>query len=119
MSVISAGSCLKEGQYIKSGNGYSAVMQKDGNFVLYSSGHWVSKNALWSSQTCGKGIGPFCLSMQKDGNLVIYDRNGTPTWASNTCNKGAYGHWLVMQKDGNLVLYDGKHKCTWASGTHR
>ena len=52
MSVISAGSCLKEGQYIKSGNGYSAVMQKDGNFVLYSSGHWVPKNALWSSQTC-------------------------------------------------------------------
>jgi hypothetical protein len=48
-------------------------MQNDGNFVLYVGNHWVHTNAVWSSNTYGKGKGPYQLIMQGDGNLVIYD----------------------------------------------
>ena len=94
-------------------------MQGDGNFVLYVSRHWIAKNALWSSGTCGRGTGPYRLVMQDDGNLVVYDTYGVATWASDTCRKGSKPHRLIMQDDGNLVVYDGGSAPTWASGTCR
>jgi len=64
------------------GNGYRrAIMQDDGNFVIYDS----SKTALWNSGTHGKGKAPYRLVLQKDGNLVIYDGNNKGIWSSNTC----------------------------------
>ena len=104
----------------------SAVMQGDGNFVIYKQG-----KALWSSNT--GGFKNSQLRLQDDSNLVIY-QNGRAVWSSN----GGYrGHildqgqslntsgWLrspngqyamYMQGDGNLVNYkDGK--ATWSSGT--
>jgi hypothetical protein len=55
-----------------------AVMQGDGNFVVYNS----SGTPLWSSGTDGNS-GAF-LSVQSDGNLVVYSSfvNGV-LWASN------------------------------------
>jgi hypothetical protein len=57
-----------------------ALMQDDGNFVLYTSGG----TAVWSSVTGGIGCGAY-LAVQNDGNLVVYDGSGTAHWASNTC----------------------------------
>ena len=34
---------------------YFAKVQEDGNFVVYVSGHHVAKNAIWSSESYGKG----------------------------------------------------------------
>ena len=111
---------LTEGQYLSSPNDcYFAVMQGDGNFVLYVSKHFHQKNALWSSNTFGKGSKPYKLVMQSDNNLVIYDGFGTATWASNTYKKGTVGAKLYMQSDGNLVIYDGDTKPIWDSGTCR
>lgn len=59
-------------------SGNRAIMQDDGNFVLYDS----SNNALWSSGTWDNP-GAY-LAVQNDGNVVVYD-NSTPLWASNTC----------------------------------
>ena len=51
-----------------------AVMQGDGNFVIYG-----YPGAIWASNTDGKGN---CfLTMQDDGNLVIYEV-AAPVWAS-------------------------------------
>ena len=55
-----------------------AVMQDDGNFVLYD----ASRTPIWSTVTWGAQNS--YLALQNDGNLVLY--NGTtPLWASQTC----------------------------------
>ena len=75
--------------------GCSAVMQGDGNFVVYR-----GNSALWNSRTFNNPGANF--SLQTDGNLVV--RNGQiAKWDSQTYNKGAWQ--LHMQADCNLVLY--------------
>ena len=108
---------LNTGDFLSSGNGYYAVMQNDGNFVLYVTNDWVPANARWASGTNGKGVFPTHITMQDDGNLVIYDTYMNPTWASHTEYKGTKPHVLTMQTDGNLVVYDGNGNPTWASKT--
>lgn len=55
-----------------------AVMQRDGNFVVYNS----AGRALWASRTYGHP-GAY-LVLQDDGNLVIYATSGRPLWATGT-----------------------------------
>ncbi|MFD0008961.1 hypothetical protein ACFVJ4_42315 [Streptomyces sp. NPDC127178] len=80
-------------------HGAYAVMQTDGNFVVYTaSGKYpvypwgvrpyeTPTRALWSSRTHGKS-GAWAM-MQNDGNFVIYNSTGGPSkggalWASGT-----------------------------------
>ena len=110
-------------------SGAYAVMQSDGNFVVYSSGG----TALWSTGTSGHS-GAYA-TLQNDGNFVLYSSGGTALWSdarwvrSQTIGSGqklTAGWWtqgkytrLVMQPDGNLVVYrnsDGKG--IWSSGTY-
>lgn len=57
--------------------GYAAIMQGDGNFVLYDEkGH-----ALWSAGTWGHAGA--LLALQNDGNLVAY-AGGKAIWATGT-----------------------------------
>ncbi|XP_065640297.1 uncharacterized protein LOC105845663 [Hydra vulgaris] len=42
-STLTSGRHLNVGSYLSSGNGYYAVMQADGNFVLFVTQHWVAK----------------------------------------------------------------------------
>ncbi|MFI0418684.1 hypothetical protein [Spongiactinospora sp. 9N601] len=56
--------------------GAFAVMQNDGNFVVYSSGD----KPLWGTRTAGNP-GAF-LQVQDDGNMVIYTAGGDPLWSS-------------------------------------
>jgi hypothetical protein len=68
--------------------GTLAVMQTDGNFVVYD-GH---DKALWASGTNGNSGST--LAVQDDGNLVVYAPTGHHIWASNTvqpCPAGALG----------------------------
>jgi hypothetical protein len=104
-SYLAAGQSLAAGDYLASPNGqYCAVMQDDGNFVLY----WGCLpdrliGAMWASDTIG--LGSQSLSMQKDGNLVLY-RDGNPVWASNTTGKS--GNLFARLADGgNFLLYQG------------
>jgi len=105
------GGTLRNGEELRSSDGrYRAVMQSDGNFVVYGGG------ALWASNT-NNGHGHY-LVMQEDRNLVVYDHHNHPKWASNTNGHG-HGHpRLVMQSDGNLVIYDAHNKPLWASNTN-
>ncbi|XP_047131880.1 uncharacterized protein LOC124810920 [Hydra vulgaris] len=118
-TTLKNGLNLKPGEYLSSGNCYFAVMQGDGNFVLYVTHHWVPQNAIWASGSYNKGTAPRRVVMQNDGNLVIYDAYNRATWASGTNQKGSKPHRLVMQTDGNLVIYDGINKPTWATSTNR
>jgi len=65
-------------QRFTSSPGY-AVMQTDGNLVVYDSA-WYP---YWSSNTWGNSV--YGLYVQNDGNAVIYRTNWVPIWATNTC----------------------------------
>ena len=58
-----------------------AIMQNDGNFVLYNS----DNQPKWSSGTGGNTGSN--LIMQDDGNLVIYNSQSKPIWATHTFAK--------------------------------
>jgi hypothetical protein len=88
---------------------YKAIMQGDGNFVIYRNGSYI-----WDSKTSGRGVAPHKVIMQGDGNLVVYDKDGKFVWASLSNGRGV-GPWsLKMQDDGNLVVYDSKGRATWS-----
>jgi hypothetical protein len=109
-SSLGAGQQLQEGGSLQSPNGlFTAVLQYDGNFVLYG-----PQGPLWADHV-NSYYGPNHLVLQYDGNLVAYLWNDRPLWASGTF--GGSGSVLVMQDDGNLVVYDGRSQPLWASGT--
>ena len=54
-----------------------AVLQSDGNFVVYS----ASNAVLWASNTAGNPGAT--LAVQDDGNVVLYE-NGQALWATKT-----------------------------------
>jgi hypothetical protein len=65
----------------------TAVMQTDGNLVVYhSNSSGGKKTALWSSGTVGHK-GAFAY-VQNDGNFIIYDGKN-PLWASRSGGTGA------------------------------
>ena len=108
---LQPGQTLNKGSEIRSLNGlYRAVMQEDGNFVVYR-----ASKALWASNTVGKGD---YVIMQYDGNLVVYNTSFKlePVWASNTQNRG---HSLLMQNDGNLVLRNASGDIQWSSDANQ
>ena len=110
-----SGDWLGVGEYITSRNGANiAVMQGDGNLVLYRLDRGVLVgDALWASST--QGSGNFAV-FQHDGNLVVYSSANKAKWDSNTNGSGTR---LVLQSDGNLVIYDGAGKAKWDSETNR
>jgi hypothetical protein len=67
--------------------GAFAVMQRDGNLVVYSAGG----QPLWNSETDGNPGAR--LDMQSDGNLVIYSPTGRVLWQTGTA--GVEGPVLV------------------------
>jgi subtilisin family serine protease len=113
-----------------------AIMQPDGNFVVYDS----SNQALWNSTTDGNAGAR--LIMQTDGNVVIYSSSNVVLWATHTLHNPDNLNYimspgfggiatmypgqsiytpdrrfrLILQTDGNLVLYSPT-KALWASGT--
>jgi surface antigen len=107
-NALRAGETLSANQYLRSANGsYTAAMQGDGNFVLYT-----PSGARWSTRTGGQNGA--AIVMQGDGNLVMY-RNGGVLWHTGTA--GYASPSLVMQDDGNLVLYAGG-AARWATSWH-
>jgi hypothetical protein len=99
---------LTAGQSLTSADGrYHAVMQPDGNLVVYAAG----QRAVWYTRTWG--LPGSRLTLQADGNLVVYTASRLVPWYS-----GTWGHpdtRLVMQSDGNLVLYAGSGRALWSS----
>ena len=107
-NVVRAPAGLTPGQYLRSVNArFAAVMQGDGNFVLYDNGR-----PRWATNTTYLGT---VMAVQGDGNLVVYGPGGA-LWASGTAGSGA-GDFLAMQDDGNLVLYSAAGRAVWATNT--
>jgi len=112
------GGTLYQEQYLRStNNAYYALMQRDGNFVVYTSPDFSPVNAQWSSNSTEKGEPPYRLVMQDNGNLIIFDVHNVKMWSTRTAGKGEKPYHLIMQIDRNLVLYDCNHQPIWASNT--
>lgn len=109
-SVIDGGKVISAGNYLLSPNGScKAVMQGDGNFVIYKSG-----KAIWCSATNTSAFFSYFATMQADGNFVIYGQNGTSktaVWSSGT-NYGAvsgYTYQLRLNDTGRLDVINTKN----------
>ncbi|KAI8910043.1 hypothetical protein DFJ77DRAFT_521713 [Powellomyces hirtus] len=58
-----------------------AIMQPDGNLVVYTAD---GKSALWASGSSNKGTGPYCALLQQDRNFVLYDKSCKALWSTDT-----------------------------------
>jgi hypothetical protein len=106
-STLRINESLTPGQFLRSPNGqYRAIMQTDGNFVVYRPGGVAD----WATGTTGAGNR---IVMQSDGNLVVYSSGGAARWSSNTAPSS--NDKLVMQDDGNLVLLSRGGLPLWSS----
>jgi hypothetical protein len=63
---------------------YFAVMQADGNFVLYNGPDPGSQGPPYWATGTNRAQGQFTAIMQDDANFVLNDGSGQPIWASNT-----------------------------------
>jgi hypothetical protein len=105
---LMSGQQLSPDEYIESADGsYAAVMQGDGNLVVYG-----PAGAIWASGTAVAGTS---LVMQGDGNLVAYRPNAQPVWHTFTSDRS--DALVKMQDDGNLVVYRTDGTPLWASAS--
>jgi hypothetical protein len=103
--ILSSGARLNPGQGISTSNGYTLVMQTDGNLVASNPSH----SPIWNSVTSGQS-GNYAV-MQTDGNLVVYSSAGAWRWQSGT--NGFNGAYTALQSDGNLVVYSAAGTALW------
>lgn len=110
-NVALPGAILKAGDALVAGGSCNvkAVMQGDGNFVIYR-----GSTPVWNRPVSGYTPGSFA-AFQTDGNFVIYRANNTVSWNAATNGKG--GVKLIMQTDSNLVIYNSSNAPIWNSGT--
>ena len=107
-SSLPVGKSIGVGQALYSPDGvFRAVMQPDGNFVVYL--NW-DELPLWATGTNGSGSN--VVNFQTDGNLVVRPSGGAAAWAAGTNTYGATT--LNMQDDGNLVLYQAGIRAVWS-----
>ena len=87
---------------------FKAIMQHDGNFVIYRGG-----SAIWQTKTNGN---PGAKALfQANGNFAVFNTNNSALFSTNTPDMN--GKRLVMQGDGNLVTYNFSGRAIWASGS--
>jgi hypothetical protein len=119
---VTGRSFLREGEELDaqdclvSSNGlYFAVMQADGNFVLYHTTDAVNASPDPSrpySLVCGvQGVeiqqNQYFVTMQTNGNFVLYDRDRFPYWATNTAHSSPGQYIAVLHDNGNFAVYSG------------
>lgn len=63
-------------------NSSYAVMQRDGNFVIYGN----DKSVIWASNTYQSGGSQ--LKVENDGNIAIYTPENTRVWETGTGGQG-------------------------------
>lgn len=109
--------------------GATAVLQRDGNFVVHDSAGKVVK----TSGSGGHQLGTYSLTLRETSDAVISAPDGKLVWSSRTTNTmlrateslrgGQFlrssdrRYQLVMRRDGDLVLYAPDGSLSWETGT--
>lgn len=111
-SEITNGETLYRGDCFSSPDRkYTAIMQHDGNFVLYKIGSTYT--AVWSSGTSGKGA--VRAVMQGDGNFVLYDSSGNDVWHTNTKYKTNHNYSMSISSGSLCVRNKNESINVWSS----
>jgi|SRR5271157_794062 len=90
---------------------FCAVMQGDGNFVIYTGSKPFTSQSfpVWATNT-QSAAGKFYATMQGDGNFVVYAGTppnvSDPIWASNT-QSAAGQYFLALSDVGQLSVNSG------------
>lgn len=122
---LPAGQYLAVDDYLVAANTqYFAIMQADGNFVIYQGSDPSHQGAfVWNSGTA-RGQGQCFAIMQADGNFVIYQgsdpsHQGAFVWNTGIA-PGQGQSYAILQDDGIFVIYQGsdpshQEAFAWAS----
>lgn len=123
--LLGVGDKLLPGEFLVSpGKTARALLQTDGNFVVYKKKPDGSEEIVWATHTydgntLGLNLGGF-LIVQEDHNLVLYtaDEDKKVAWATNTHEKGTGRATLALGDEGILVLVDEAEPpvALWNSG---
>lgn len=97
---LKAGQTLSAGQGLASHDGrYTAIMQGDGNFVVYRNSDMA---AIWNTGTTGTGANR--IVMQGDGNLVIYTPDNRAVWWTGTVADAGLPNEFTVDDFGRAVV---------------
>lgn len=97
---LKSGQQLVAGQSLTSHDGrYTAIMQGDGNFVVYRIADGV---AIWNTGTGGTGADH--IVMQGDGNLVIYTPDGRAVWWTGTAANANLANEFTVDDVGRAIV---------------
>lgn len=121
--LLGVGDTLLPGEYLVSPDRTArALLQDDGNLVVYKKQADGSDKMVWATHTydgntLGKLLGAK-LIVQEDHNLVLYTKEGAPAWATNTHERGTGRATLALGDEGILVLVDEAEPpvALWNSG---
>jgi hypothetical protein len=89
------------------------ILQGDGNVVFIQYVGSTTK-VIWSTNTSGKGTGPFKLAMQNDGDLVLTDMNNKLLWSSYSTGLGVGPYRLKIRDVNQLVIVDRDSTPIWS-----
>lgn len=101
-TVLYASQCISSKNRV-----YRAIMQSDGNFVIYRRNNG-SETATWHTYTYGNN-GAF-LALQQDGNLVVYSAQSRPLFNTETSSRPFAAYKLTLGDDGVLRLVQNSGK---------
>jgi hypothetical protein len=121
---LPGGQYLAVNDYLVAANAqYFAIMQSDGNFVIYQGSDPAHQGAFaWNS---GTTKGQCFAIMQSDGNFVIYQgsdpaHQGAFVWNTGIA-PGQGQSFALLRDDGVLVIYQGSdpaHQGAFAWASH-
>jgi len=88
------------------------IVQNDGNVVVSD----VNGGKVhWSTNTAGKGVAPYSLTLGNDGNLALTDSKSTVLWSTNTSNKGFAPYRLKLRDVLTLEIVDSNGSSMWSA----
>ncbi|KAJ3042411.1 hypothetical protein HDV00_007367 [Rhizophlyctis rosea] len=99
---------------------WHALLQVDGNLVLYDKEAIADSNVYWATNTGGVGAYSHQLILQTNGNLDLLDGDNVLLWQAKNPNPVANMTYkaFVRYVDGALVVQDRNNQTIWCSCDH-
>jgi len=110
--MIADGTFMKPWHRLTSRNGqYYAIVQTDGNFVVYARGQ---RRSLWATDTHGSAVAGVQFV---GGHMAVCEDRACSKRLWGAAPGPHPGSKMVMQDDGNLVVYNKEGRPLWATHT--
>jgi len=85
-------------------------VESNGNVVLSD----VRNGKIhWTTNTAGKGVGPFALTLEWNGSLVLTDSTGAVLWNSAPANRNFAPYRLKLKDVVSLKVVDSNSSPLW------